>query len=71
MKKVDWLIAAFFVTIGLVCLTVSAMYYQGDTFISRMDYFKLKTCLGIVVLGFLIYLICRILRLKKHKRNRK
>ncbi|MEQ7049891.1 hypothetical protein ABN764_04440 [Paenibacillaceae sp. P-4] len=32
MKKVDWLIAAFFVTIGLVCLTVSAMYYQGDTF---------------------------------------
>ncbi|WP_302621977.1 hypothetical protein [Paenibacillus sp. KS1] len=33
MKKVDWLIAAFFVTIGLVCLTVSAMYYQGDTFI--------------------------------------
>lgn len=40
MKKVDWLIAAFFVMIGLVCLTVSAMYYQGDTFISRMDYFK-------------------------------
>lgn len=70
MKKVDWLIAAFFVMIGLVCLTVSAMYYQGDTFISRMDYFKPTTCIGIVVLGFVIYLIYQIIRLKKHKRNR-
>lgn len=71
MKKVDWLIAAFFVTIGLVCLTVSAMYYQGDTFISRMGYFKPATCIGIVVLGFVIYRIYRIIGLKKHKRNRK
>ncbi|TQR46414.1 hypothetical protein [Paenibacillus popilliae] len=70
MKKVDWLIAAFFVTIGLVCLTVSAMYYQGDTFISRIAYFK-ATCIGIVVLGFVMYLIYRIMRLKKHKQNRK
>ncbi|EPY13678.1 hypothetical protein SAMN04488689_10623 [Paenibacillus sp. cl6col] len=71
MKKVDWLIAAFFVSIGLVCLTVSAMYYQGDTFISRIAYFKRTTCIGIVVLGFVIYLIYRKTRLKKHKRNRK
>lgn len=69
MKKVDWLIAAFFVTIGLICLTVSAMYYRGNVFISGMGYFK-STCMGMAVLGLVIYLIYRIIRLKNQRKRK-
>ncbi|MGZ9585179.1 hypothetical protein [Paenibacillus marinisediminis] len=66
MKKSDWFIALFFITIGLMCLTVSASYYRIDSLASGFGMIR-STCTWMAIIGVVIYLIYRFLRFKQRK----
>ncbi|MCR8982525.1 hypothetical protein [Brevibacillus laterosporus] len=66
MKKSDWLIALFFMAIGLLCLIVSASYYRTDSFSSGFRIFN-SACIWMAIMGIIIYLIYRFVRFKHGK----
>ncbi|PZM63598.1 hypothetical protein DOE73_21225 [Paenibacillus dendritiformis] len=66
MRKVDWIIAVCFIAIGLMCLTVSASYYQ-NTFISGGWSVFESVCLWMAIIGVVIYLIYRFVQFKQRK----
>ena len=67
MKKIDWIIALFFIIMGLCCLTASAASWFRTDIIQSYTSTLVKICLlGTlpVVLALLIYFIKQ--RFKKH-----
>ncbi|MCT1403055.1 hypothetical protein M4D81_29085 [Paenibacillus sp. p3-SID867] len=66
MKKTDWFIALFFMTLGLMCLMFSASYYQMSSFISEVGIFR-SACIGLAAVGAAIYIIYRLIRFKQGK----
>lgn len=64
MKKIDWFIPLFFMAIGLICLTISASYYQTDALTSGLSMIR-TSCIWIAIIGIIIYFIYRFIRFKK------
>ncbi|MBE9915128.1 MULTISPECIES: hypothetical protein [Paenibacillus] len=69
MRKVDWLIAACFIVIGLMCLTVSALYYPNNSSSGGWSVFK-SVCIWMAVIGVVIYTIYRIVQFKRRQGKR-
>ncbi|WP_035318040.1 hypothetical protein [Brevibacillus laterosporus] len=63
MKKSDWLIALFFMVMGLMCLFISASYYRTDLFSSGFSISN-SACIWMAIMGIIIYLIYRFVRFK-------
>ncbi|WP_152394250.1 hypothetical protein [Paenibacillus guangzhouensis] len=70
MKKIDLLIAALFMIVGVMCLAFSATYYGNNLFMSDVGYVK-TACMWVVLLGAAVYLIFLISKNKRNKRNKK
>ncbi|WP_182914803.1 hypothetical protein [Paenibacillus thiaminolyticus] len=66
MKKVDWLIAACFIAIGLMCLTVSASYYQNNSASGGWSVFE-SMCIWMAIIGAVTYLMYRLVQFKQRK----
>ncbi|MGG4394086.1 hypothetical protein ABEX25_07180 [Paenibacillus thiaminolyticus] len=66
MKKVDWLIAACFIAIGLMCLAMSASYYQSNSASGGWRVFE-SVCLWMAIIGAVIYLMYRFVQFKQRK----
>ncbi|WP_232697371.1 hypothetical protein [Brevibacillus daliensis] len=70
MKKTDWLIAVFFIAIGVMCLTISATFYQRGSSINSSSFMG-TFCIWILMIGLVIYLIYFAFQIKQNRRKKK
>lgn len=60
MKKIQWLIAALFIGMGLTCMTISAVSFQGNPLIQISGIVKMAACILFIVF------LCAVFMRKKH-----
>ncbi|KUP23994.1 hypothetical protein [Paenibacillus sp. DMB5] len=60
MKKIQWLIAALFIGMGLTCMTISAVSFQGNPLIQISGIIKMLACIIFIVF------LCAVFMRKKH-----
>ncbi|CAM4373824.1 DUF1328 domain-containing protein [Paenibacillus typhae] len=65
MKKIQWLIAALFIGMGLTCMTISAVSFQSNPLIQISGIIKVAACILFIV--FLSIVLMKVYRAcKKH-----
>ncbi|MBY0012118.1 hypothetical protein [Paenibacillus typhae] len=65
MKKIQWLIAALFIGMGLTCMTVSAVSFQTNPLIQISGIIKMAACILFIV--FLSAVIVRVYKACKKR----
>lgn len=64
MKKIEWLIAVFFIGMGLTCMSISALSFQRDSLLQVSGYLKTFFICAIVLIAFL-FMFVRWIRVRK------
>ncbi|CAH1204775.1 hypothetical protein PAECIP111892_02541 [Paenibacillus auburnensis] len=68
MKKIEWLIAFFFMGIGVMCMTLSAVSFQSDSLLHFGNMVKtLLIC--VVLIAVVLFLVLRVLKLNRRSKK--
>lgn len=66
MKKIEWVIAIFFIGMGFMCMALSAVSFQDSILLSIKSSLKLVVlCIG--VLTVVVLLLLRWLRVRRRE----
>ncbi|WP_310828751.1 hypothetical protein [Paenibacillus pedocola] len=68
MKKVEWLIAALFMGVGILCMTISAVSFQSNSLLQFGGYVK-TFLLCIVLLVVSLFLMVKLIRLNRKSKE--
>ncbi|WP_179037065.1 hypothetical protein [Paenibacillus sp. URB8-2] len=66
MKKIEWLIAIFFIGMGLTCMSISALSFQSDSLLQVGGYIKTFLICAILLIAF-IFLLVHWIRTRKKR----
>jgi large-conductance mechanosensitive channel len=68
MKKIEWLIAFFFMGIGVMCMTLSAVSFQSDSLLHFGNMVK-TFLICAVLIAVSLFLVLRVLKLNKRSKK--
>ncbi|MFD1774792.1 hypothetical protein [Paenibacillus rhizophilus] len=66
MKKIEWLIAVFFIGMGLMCMSISALSFQSDSLLQVGGYIKTLLICAILLIA-IIFLLVQWIRVRKKR----